>query len=162
MVFDGCAPSVRRWNGYVPSLKSNRNHGLLRMSSSSTKCIKLWKWKGKIGRRCCWGETEAVKEIIYICYESWRKETWTTIQEAEYLSICFQRDIFWHHVAGAEQAQVNRNGKGMLSLMPTFCFQVRLQARRPTILLFSSGRRRVLICCCNLQPINSHTGTWSN
>ena len=22
MVFDGCAPSVRRWNGYVPSLKS--------------------------------------------------------------------------------------------------------------------------------------------
>ena len=23
MVFDGCAPSVRRWNGYVPSLKSN-------------------------------------------------------------------------------------------------------------------------------------------
>jgi len=21
-VFDGCAPSVRRWNGYVPSLKS--------------------------------------------------------------------------------------------------------------------------------------------
>ena len=24
MVFDGCAPSVRRWNGYVPSLKSNR------------------------------------------------------------------------------------------------------------------------------------------
>ena len=23
MVFDGCAPSVRRWNGYVPSLKSS-------------------------------------------------------------------------------------------------------------------------------------------
>ena len=23
MVFDGCAPLVRRWNGYVPSLKSN-------------------------------------------------------------------------------------------------------------------------------------------
>ena len=22
MVFDGCAPLVRRWNGYVPSLKS--------------------------------------------------------------------------------------------------------------------------------------------
>ena len=25
MVFDGCAPLVRRWNGYVPSLKSNGN-----------------------------------------------------------------------------------------------------------------------------------------
>ena len=24
MVFDGCAPSVQRWNGYVPSLKSSR------------------------------------------------------------------------------------------------------------------------------------------
>ena len=23
MVFDGCPPSVRRWNGYIPSLKSN-------------------------------------------------------------------------------------------------------------------------------------------
>ena len=23
MVFDGCAPLVPRWNGYVPSLKSN-------------------------------------------------------------------------------------------------------------------------------------------
>merc|ERR1719362_1457066 len=23
MVFDGCAPLVRRWNGYVPSSKSN-------------------------------------------------------------------------------------------------------------------------------------------
>ena len=23
MVFDGCAPLVRRWNGYVPSLKSS-------------------------------------------------------------------------------------------------------------------------------------------
>ena len=27
MVFDGCAPSVRRWNGYVPSLKSNFKPG---------------------------------------------------------------------------------------------------------------------------------------
>ena len=27
MVFDGCAPSVRRWNGYVPSLKSTRHVG---------------------------------------------------------------------------------------------------------------------------------------
>ena len=26
MVFDGCAPLVRRWNGYVPSLKSNDHH----------------------------------------------------------------------------------------------------------------------------------------
>jgi len=25
MVFDGCAPLVRRWNGYVPSLKSTSN-----------------------------------------------------------------------------------------------------------------------------------------
>ena len=29
MVFDGCAPSVRRWNGYVPSLKSNQEQGNL-------------------------------------------------------------------------------------------------------------------------------------
>ena len=26
MVFDGFAPLVRRWNGYVPSLKSNGGH----------------------------------------------------------------------------------------------------------------------------------------
>ena len=26
MVFDGCAPLVRRWNGYVPSLKSTQAH----------------------------------------------------------------------------------------------------------------------------------------
>ena len=26
MVFDGCTPLVRRWNGYVPSLKSNLDH----------------------------------------------------------------------------------------------------------------------------------------
>ena len=26
MVFDGCAPLVRRWNGYVPSLKSNADY----------------------------------------------------------------------------------------------------------------------------------------
>ena len=26
MVFDGCAPLVRRWNGNVPSLKSKRDH----------------------------------------------------------------------------------------------------------------------------------------
>ena len=25
MVFNGCAPSVQRWNGYVPSLKSSVN-----------------------------------------------------------------------------------------------------------------------------------------
>ena len=24
MVFDGCAPSIRRWNGHVPSLKSTQ------------------------------------------------------------------------------------------------------------------------------------------
>merc|ERR1711936_46133 len=29
MVFDGCAPSVRRWNGYVPSLKSTGTSFLL-------------------------------------------------------------------------------------------------------------------------------------
>ena len=27
MVFDGCAPLVRRWNGYVPSLKSKAHNG---------------------------------------------------------------------------------------------------------------------------------------
>ena len=26
MVFDGCAPLVRRWNGYVPSSKSNKDN----------------------------------------------------------------------------------------------------------------------------------------
>ena len=30
MVFDGCAPLVRRWNGYVPSSKSNLDSGLCR------------------------------------------------------------------------------------------------------------------------------------
>ena len=33
MVFDGCAPMVRRWNGYVPSSKSNEDHDeILRMA----------------------------------------------------------------------------------------------------------------------------------
>ena len=27
MVFDGFAPLVRRWNGYVPSLKSREDYG---------------------------------------------------------------------------------------------------------------------------------------
>ena len=57
------------WLYHSFALNKDRNHGLLWMSSTSTKCIKLWKWKGKIGHRCCWGETEAVKEIIYICKE---------------------------------------------------------------------------------------------
>ena len=34
MVFDGCAPLVRQWNGYVPSLKSIAYRKKIQMSST--------------------------------------------------------------------------------------------------------------------------------
>ena len=33
MVFDGCAPLVRRWNGYVPSSKSKWEHCTAQISN---------------------------------------------------------------------------------------------------------------------------------
>ena len=43
MVFDGCAPSVRRWNGYVPSLKSILDFSLSR-ASLTFRPIRLQRW----------------------------------------------------------------------------------------------------------------------
>ena len=34
MVFDGCAPLVRRWNGYVPSLKSTAKPQILKYTGA--------------------------------------------------------------------------------------------------------------------------------
>ena len=39
MVFDGCAPSVRRWNGYVPSLKSTP----LALSKKVISILNMWR-----------------------------------------------------------------------------------------------------------------------
>ena len=39
MVFDGCAPLVRRWNGYVPSSMSNLGKPFLKLRGSPQKAF---------------------------------------------------------------------------------------------------------------------------
>ena len=80
MVFDGCAPLVRRWNGYVPSLKSNQKWYWM----GSLDFDKLIRFRGvKKNLHCVVPETQGMNlslkyhEImsrLKIDQESWMKE----------------------------------------------------------------------------------------
>ena len=87
MVFDGCAPLVRRWNGYVPSSKSSHKYpGLsfqlskgskldfLQKDLTFSKCSKIFKIVKIKSVMTIFGHGKKIQFSVINYDKKWRKE----------------------------------------------------------------------------------------